>query len=667
MAILLFSWWLRVHQIDRSLPYPQHVDETYLADNAANMLRTGDFNPHFFMYGGLPIYLTAAAMTAGYVDAAKHQDLRTTAEIGLVGYPYYQHPRVVRPARLLFAFISVLGLLLLGLLARELGGLLAMVLAPAWLALSALYFEQSQSYLNVNIVGTCLVTGVALWVLRQLENPDFAAKVWVPGVLSGMVIACKYNFFPVVLTPLVAIFFFGGERRLKKAAALVGVMGLTFLVCAPYTLLDFRGFLDDLGRITYDYSKDNVFSTAESATFGGHLLLHLRELGREFGAISFLFVLAGGFLLGRGDVRRFAVVSAAPVAILLQASSLPTHFLRNLLPFFPFWALLGALGLAAAIAALDRFAARNPRLAAWPAWGRRAAAAGVLLLTISFLLPLKAPKYWLAVPLTSRQEATAWILAEVPKEQPLIVAEELGLHPGPLKKAGYQLTQIPVRALGPIAFRAELAKAPGALVLLPRMISDHWEPTVAAAGAQVLPKIEGFHQELEVVRSFGSSKVSVCFPSPTGGDPEFVVGRARRSQHELQGMAQGHLFPGQEFQGPMTQVQGLGLAILAQALISSPAVELPAGKYRAAIDATGSPVRERYPVVRVKFGDLELGKFVAGENADSATFDFELASPTRAALTLELLNDEIERDAEGKIVADRNVWLQGAFLYPHAP
>ncbi len=67
-------------------------------------------------------------------------------------------------------------------------------------------------------------------------------------------------------------------------------------------------------------------------------------------------------------------------------------------------------------------------------------------------------------------------------------------------------------------------------------------------------------------------------------------------------------------------------------------------------------------MVLVRFGSLELGTFVAGDEPELAAFEFTLAAATKAPLTLELVNDEIERDAAGRIVADRNVWLQGALF-----
>lgn len=661
--VLAFSLFLRFRVIENGMPYPQHVDEMYLADTGAKILKTGDFNPHFFMYPGLPIYLTAAAMSYGYLDAANHLELQNTAEIGLTGYPYYQHPRVVRPARQLFALFSLAAMALLAGIAWRFGGLLAMVAAPAWLGLSSLYFEQSQAYLNVNVAGCAFAWATIALVLHFYERPDWTAKVILPGILAGLVIACKYNFAAILLTPLLAILWQGGRRRLPKAAALVAIAGATFLACAPYTLLDYKTFLDDLGKITYIY-REGTFAAPGSGTFLGHFWLCVKDLARDFGVPTGLFALPGAVVLWRRAPRQAVLVAVLPLLLLFQMCRTPTHLMRNLVPFLPFLALAAAMGLSAATAFGAAALARQGYFAGWPAWRRQALALALLLGAASYFLPFGAPGRWLALRLDSRQQATAWLLENAPKDQPILAARELGLHPGPFREAGLQLQELPVRSTSAIAFVAELARHPGALVLLPRMNSVHWDPATVAAGEKALPRIAALFAEVEPVRVFGSQPTSICFDYPPGGDPQFVVAKARRPLAGLQEGSRGLLLAllPEEFHGEMTQMQGGGLAILAQSLVASRELELPAGALRLEITATGTPVRERYPVVRVRYGELDLGTFVAGEAPEAAAFELTLAAPTRAALTLELVNDEIERDAAGRIVADRNVWLQGALV-----
>lgn len=523
--VLSAAMWLRLQVIEKSLPYPQHVDETFLSNNAANMLRTGDFNPHFFMYPGLPIYLTAAAMSYGYLDAANHLELKSTREIGSVNVPYYQHPRILRPARQLFALISVAGMLMLALVARLAGGHLAMVLAPAWLALSPLYFEQSQAYLNVNIVGSALAWTTIWLTLKNFDRPDRIAKVLIPGILCGLVIASKYNFAAILVVPLLAICW-RGRGRLRQALLLTGVAGASFLACAPYTLLDLKAFLDDLGKITYVY-RAGIFGGEKSAGFGGHLLLNLSEMHAEFGAASGFFVLIGAFFLARREGRRLLLAAVFPLLLFVSMTASPTHLMRNLVPFLPLWALLGAIGAVAA----SRFLAA--RVAVWrPTWPtawREAAAFLAVAAPLAFFVPLGSPREFLAAPLTSRQDATAWLIENAPKDRPLLVARELGLHPAPFRKAGLLIKELPLRSLSTEEFLEELARYPDSLVLLPLVNVYHWDPEIAAAGRELLPRFESFHQEIEPVRIFGSQPVSLSFEYPPGGDPQFLVGRQRRS------------------------------------------------------------------------------------------------------------------------------------------
>ena len=274
-----------------------------------------------------------------------------------------------------------------------------------------------------------------------------------------------------------------------------------------------------------------------SQTFFGHLAVYLGDIGKEFGRISFVLVLVGLAVLVKREKAKAAIVVLPPLVLLLQTSNAPIHFVRNLLPFLPLWALLGALGLAAATELVEELYRRAPRLAAVPPERRRVLAAASLLLATCPFLPLTQPAEWLARPLRSRQDGTAWLLAHAEKNQPLLVARELGLHPGALRQAGFELTEIPIRSLSTTAFLAELAKKPTALVLLPRMTSVHWDPALAAAGQALLPQIAQLHQEIEPLATFGSEPVSVGFEFPTGGDPQFVIGKARRSAAELAQLA----------------------------------------------------------------------------------------------------------------------------------
>ena len=55
--IIFFAFILRYFQLHIGLPYLYFWDEPLTASNALQILKTGDYNPHFFKYGSLMIYL----------------------------------------------------------------------------------------------------------------------------------------------------------------------------------------------------------------------------------------------------------------------------------------------------------------------------------------------------------------------------------------------------------------------------------------------------------------------------------------------------------------------------------------------------------------------------------------------------------------------------------
>jgi hypothetical protein len=150
--------FLLFRHIDRTLPYPQHIDETFISQPAANILVTGNRHPQRFNYPSLPTYIAATAMAAGFVRAATELQIRDVNQLGDVGYPHYDIPRVMGTARQAFAFLSVICIGMTGLSAwLAFRKPVTLLLAPLMVLVSPLYFRHSWVYLNVDIVGASFV------------------------------------------------------------------------------------------------------------------------------------------------------------------------------------------------------------------------------------------------------------------------------------------------------------------------------------------------------------------------------------------------------------------------------------------------------------------------------------------------------------------------------
>jgi hypothetical protein len=135
------SLWLRLRNIEGTLPYPLFADEGFIAQPAARILTTGTLNPHYFNYPSLPMYLTAIGMAGGFLRSARHHEIQDIVKLGNVGYPYYDTPGAVQGARQLFSVLSVVALAATGLVAY-----LALE-KPAAIFLAPLFLEASPFFL----------------------------------------------------------------------------------------------------------------------------------------------------------------------------------------------------------------------------------------------------------------------------------------------------------------------------------------------------------------------------------------------------------------------------------------------------------------------------------------------------------------------------------------
>ena len=78
VLIAIFSIFVRFKIINGSLPYIGHPDEQAITSPSIKILKSGDLNPHTFVYPSLPFYLTAASFVVGYANSVSHGDIRNT-------------------------------------------------------------------------------------------------------------------------------------------------------------------------------------------------------------------------------------------------------------------------------------------------------------------------------------------------------------------------------------------------------------------------------------------------------------------------------------------------------------------------------------------------------------------------------------------------------------
>jgi hypothetical protein len=434
----------RVSLIERTLPYPRHVDEPLISRTALRVIQTGSFHPESFMRPALPAYVAAGAFAVGYLSAVRAGGLRRLHEIRSVGYPFYSPRRVVRPARVLFAVASVIGLALAALIAFELtGSALLLPLVPLLLSLSTLYFHLSWAYLNPDVLGCALAMGAIYYALQARGRSESWAYPASLGLLGGLAIAAKYNFAPIAISTGLAVCCYRERARIQGIVALSGWTVLGFLLGAPFTVLDLPQFLQGLGDLIAAYGGTG---SAHEGSRWSYVAQELRRMSFDFGAASLAPSALGIVVVARRDWRRACVLLGCPLgALFLMSGYGRLNYPRNLITMYVAHAIFLAIGLEALCAWLCRRMAASPVGERHP---RGAPAAAVVVIAAAFLvgIPWRRIADAYSVEPDGRNLAVRWLKANVPPDAIVIVGEELGIDVGSLRGT-HRIVDVEARSL----------------------------------------------------------------------------------------------------------------------------------------------------------------------------------------------------------------------------
>ena len=435
-----------------------------------------DWNPHFFHYPSLTIYLHFVLQKLGWLVAHARGVARTPADWYLL--LLVDPASLVVPARLLHVAFDLLAVALTGLVAERLrrgAGLPAALLA----ALSPTMLTTSRSIFTDTVAGALALA--ALERMLAWREGGGAWRLAAAVVLLGLAAGAKYP-AALALLPLAwlmasrevpparGLFRSGLARWLLAAAGAVAV----FLLTTPYALLDFAAFRSDVG-----FEGLHVASGHLGHLGGSGIGFTLRGLLRDLGPVG-LALFGGSVLLIVQRARRVVVVA---LWLYLLAFFVPLAGARIGAERY----LVAVLPAAAALAAA---AAVELSQRAAPRW--RPAAVAVLLASL-LALPLVAGVRAAAAGAAFTQvEARRWMQAHLAPED-LILQEAWG--PG-LPALGTRIevaTSPAFRAASPEMQRRYLGRGCFHAVELPL--------TVAGRVASRLTAANGVRTEVEVFPS----------------------------------------------------------------------------------------------------------------------------------------------------------------------
>jgi len=363
VLILALGFALRAIQTHLGLPYVYNFDDPQVAAHALNILKTGDWNPHFFAYGSLMIYIDAIVDAANYLRLAGHpigaresliaydqlamiNQIAVPADGSPVWYWMISHPSFYLWNRYVTALFGASTIAVTYAIARRIVPSPVALVPPLLLAVVPIHIVQS-GFTTTDIPVGFMVGVATLAAIVFAETGGLTAFV-TSLVFVGLAAATKYNSGLILITPLLALVM---RRSARQPAILwwhwlllIAVPAITFLTVMPFALLDFKRFITDLAQSTSSYHAPGP---SQSRPGIRHLTLIFTQFGENLGIAAALLALVGAGLSTAAARTRppLILLLAFPLAFVLYMSTTTPDYHRNFMQLYPFLCLYAGYGL----------------------------------------------------------------------------------------------------------------------------------------------------------------------------------------------------------------------------------------------------------------------------------------------------------------------------------
>jgi hypothetical protein len=338
--ILSLSLFLNSTGAGFGLPSFPEWDESYLAGPALHMLKTGDLNPHWFVYPGLCMYMMLVVFVFAFTFLvllgkwpAAAQDIRLLSR--------YNWPPFFVAGRLFIAFMGTMTVAVTYAVGKKFFSKRAALIGSFTLAIAPLLVEQSH-FILPNVPETFFILCGMYYSLRIVDEPDNGAHIIMAGVLSGFATAAKYTAAPIALAAILAIALSTARTRRTRPLALASFSlfyVVAFFVTNPFAIMNLPLFLNQLGDTISRHSKYDQTASLMNSPIHTALWFIWYSIPCYMGRIACVLAVFGLVLsLKRLDKKR-AVVGFFVLFYFVFLSLINTKRHRYGLPLYPFLAL----------------------------------------------------------------------------------------------------------------------------------------------------------------------------------------------------------------------------------------------------------------------------------------------------------------------------------------
>lgn len=261
-AIFVVGVIVRAWGIGYGLPFAFIADEPNYLTITLKMLKSGDWNPHWWLYPSLMFYVMAFAFWLFYGIAhilgisIAPTDL-PLPQVVTMGVGRFSELGEILIARGLVVLVSALTILVVYAFARRIHpNRWVAIIAALLFALSGTALDHSQ-IVNPDIYALFFSLVSFFFAIRLLDDARIRNYVFA-GVAAGLAAATKYNAGIIALALVIAhLGQFGWRGFIRRELYIAGCAAMMgFIIGTPFVLLDWANFISGVQWQVVSYSSE---------------------------------------------------------------------------------------------------------------------------------------------------------------------------------------------------------------------------------------------------------------------------------------------------------------------------------------------------------------------------------------------------------------------------
>jgi 4-amino-4-deoxy-L-arabinose transferase-like glycosyltransferase len=345
-VILLISLILNLWGISYGLPQKYFPDEGRIVNHAL-AFGLGDFNPHYFNYPGLSMYLLFILYGGYYALGSLSGLFASSSEFQRL---FFRDPTS-------FYLIGRVGVALTGVAIvgftyrlgyRAFRNRRAALIGAGFLA-SLPYFTYYSHFIVTDILQMLFIVLAFIFIIKISRGGSFSDYL-MAGIFTGLGIATKYS-PALIAAPILLAHLYGCRSRkisllsrspIFQLLICFGAILIFFFIGSPYCFLDYQSFFASL-QFRSHLGSEHTFGTGSGTAwllYPQLLFIHPFLLFNRIDPMGFIII--GGLLWALFKrTREDIIFFIFPLLLYLMMGGWSFASNRYLLPLMPFFCLWG--------------------------------------------------------------------------------------------------------------------------------------------------------------------------------------------------------------------------------------------------------------------------------------------------------------------------------------